>query len=348
MVEATSGNRNKLIRSVLIRFAIVALILAVILGTNQYDWSAYLREFTAANQLWVILSLGLMGVTHSLGALRWYYLLKVQDIHLSYGRVLQVNMIGFFFSQFLPSNIGGDAVKIFYAMRQTPGKKAKAALSMVMDRVLGLIAILFLTLLMIPLEWERLSTDTQTRPVIIGLAIVLAGLFAGLITGAVFPFHRLPAFSHRLWEKVPKRDILEALYSGFHAHGKNLRFTLAAVGAAAATVVPLLSMGWFLARSLNLDTGLGPMMIIFGLVICAMSAPLPGGHGMREGAFVVLFPVFAVTRGGELVDKETSLACATLLLGISLFWAFVGGFIYLTLSHRLKAEPELLPTADDA
>lgn len=339
MVEETPGNRKKLIRSVIIRFGIVAIILAVILGTKQYDWSAYLREFSAANHLWLILSVGLMGVTHCLGALRWYYLLKVQDIHLSYARVLQVNMIGFFFSQFLPSNVGGDAVKIFYAMRQTPGKKAKAALSMIMDRVLGLIAILFLTLLMIPLEWERLSTNEQTRPLIIGLAIVLAGMFAGLIAGAVFPFDRLPAFFHRLWEKVPKRDIFEALYSGFHAHGKNLRPTLASVAAAAATVVPLLSMGWFLARSLNLDTGLGPMIIIFGLVICAMSAPLPGGHGMREGAFVLLFPIFGVTRAGELVGEETALACATLLLGISLFWAFIGGTIYLTLSHRLKAEP---------
>jgi uncharacterized protein (TIRG00374 family) len=338
MVEGTTSNRSKLIRSVIIRFGVVGIILALILGTKKYDWSVYMQEFTAANRLWLVLSFCLLGVVHCLGALRWYFLLRVQDIQLRYSKVLQVNLIGFFFSQFLPSNVGGDAVKIFYAMRQTPGKKANAALSMVMDRVLGLIAILFLTLLMLPMEWERLGSNPQTRPVIIGLAIVLICIFAGLIAGALFPFHRLPSFFHRLWEKVPKRDILETLYNGFHAHGKNLRYTLAAIGAAAVTVVPLLSMGWFLARSLNLDTGIGPMIIIFGLVICAMSAPLPGGHGMREGAFVILFPIFAVTRGGELVGEETALACSTLLLGISLLWAFVGGVIYLTLSHRLKAE----------
>jgi uncharacterized protein (TIRG00374 family) len=258
MVEGTTSNRSKLIRSVIIRFGVVGIILALILGTKKYDWSVYMQEFTAANRLWLVLSFCLLGVVQCLGALRWYFLLRVQDIQLRYSKVLQVNLIGFFFSQFLPSNVGGDAVKIFYAMRQTPGKKANAALSMVMDRVLGLIAILFLTLLMLPMEWERLGSNPQTRPVIIGLAIVLICIFAGLIAGALFPFHRLPSSLHRLWEKVPKRDILETLYTGFHAHGKNLRYTLAAVGAAAATVVPLLSMGWFLARSLNLDTGIGP------------------------------------------------------------------------------------------
>ncbi|MEO0452536.1 MAG: lysylphosphatidylglycerol synthase transmembrane domain-containing protein [Verrucomicrobiota bacterium] len=332
------SNRSKLIRSVLIRFAVVGLLIGLVLGTNQYDWEAFGQEFSNAHTGWLVGAFLFGGVIHLTAAWRWVALLRVQDIDLPYLRVLKVNLIGFFFNQFLPSTVGGDAVKIFYAMRQTPGKKAKAALSMIMDRVLGLLSILCVTLILIPFEWERLSADPNTKTISLTLAVMLGCLFMGLFVAAVFPLNVLPQAIKNLWPRVPKRDIFETLYEGFQAHKHYPLKTTVALVAAVATVIPVLGLGSFISHALHLDIGVGPMTILFALVLCAMSVPLPGGHGMREGAFVLLFPIFNVTRDGIPVGDETALACSTLFLAITIFWALIGGGIYLLFSHQLKAE----------
>ena len=161
---------------------------------------------------------------------------------------------------------------------------------MLMDRVLGLIAILGLTFLLIPLEWNTLSQNQETRNIVIGLALVLTGVFGGLATVFFFPLRVLPDVFQQLWLKMPKREVFESLYAGMQAHGKQGKHTCYAIGAAVLTVIPLLSVGWLLAMALHLDISYGPMTILFAIVLCAMSIPLfPGGHGIREGG--VLFVI---------------------------------------------------------
>jgi len=340
MVEDSKGKNRKALRDGLIRFGIIAVILAIVLGTNQYDWAKFGREFSEAEPAWLLAAFLMAGCTHLFAAGRWFFLLKVQNIDVPYTRTLKVNLVGFFFSQFLPSAIGGDAIRLIYAMRQTRAKKAEAGLSILMDRVLGLVGLLVVALILIPFQWEILADDPDTRPVIIGLAIVLSAILGGMISAAIFPFHLLPMQIRNLWDRIPIpiRQIVNALYTGFHAHGRNRRMTFAALGCGTLTILPLLTIGWLITRSLHLDVGLGTMAIILAIVLCAMSVPLPGGHGIREGAFVVLFAVFGITRDGVKVGEETALACSVLFLGISLVWAAVGAVIYLALSHQLKAD----------
>lgn len=318
----------------------VRLVVALIIGVILYrttNWSELGRELSQANWFWISLAFVSFGMALVAGAFRWQALLRVQGIRLPLGETWVINMIGFFFNQFLPGSTGGDLVKVFYAIRKAPDKKAAAVLSIGMDRVFGLVAILLATFILLPFEWNRLTENPETKMILIFLALALAAVFAGLAGVFLFPLRRLPGVVLRQWEKVPRREVLESLYEAMHAHGRQAAATSRAVVAAICSVIPLLSVGWFLTQALGLDIAYGPMVILFSMVLCAMSVPLiPGGHGTREAAFTLLFTVFQLTRDGYEVGTEAALAVSTFFLCISLVWGLIGGAVYLFFSGHIK------------
>jgi uncharacterized protein (TIRG00374 family) len=321
-----------------VKIILTATILFFIFRKN--DWAKFGAEFQNAHLLWIILAFVSMGTGLALGAFRWNLLLRVQEVFISYSKSAAYTIIGIFFSQFLPASTGGDVIKIFYILKDAPERKARAALSIVIDRIMGLLAILLLTLLLASFEYQRITENIQTRIFMIILAAIVVGLFSGLIVLWFVRPSQLPSFCHRIWVKLPKKDILVSLYEGFQAHHRHTRIAFGAVLTAIVAVIPVLSTGYCIARSLNLDVSYPQMTIIFSLVLCSMSLPISfGGHGLREGAFKLLFSIFLVTRQGVLVGDETALACSTIFLGISVIWSLVGGLVYLLYSHNIKKTP---------
>ena len=333
-----------------IKLAIVAAILVVIF--RVVEWDKFWQELSNVTVGWYVAAFFSFGLALVAGAYRWQQLLRVQGIQLRYSETWVLTMIGFCFNQFMPGSTGGDLIKIFYAIRKAPEKKPATILSIGMDRVLGLISILAITFILLPFEWNQLSSDPQTRAIVLVLLAALCMVFGGLLFIFLcpvrlairlfsLPMKVLPERLRQLWAKGIQ--IIESLYQAMHAHGKEWGYTLRAIFGGVITVVPLLSVGWLLAQALQLDIDPGPMVILFALVLCCMSVPLvPGGHGTRDGAFILLFGVFAVTRGEMPVGKEVALAASILFLFINWFWAMIGGVVYfLFSSHIKKTEPNL-------
>ena len=84
------------------------------------------------------------GVVNLLTSWRWGVLLDVQGIHLTFWELFRLNMIGVFFSNVIPGSVSGDLVKFAYVMNRAPDKKTECALSVMVDRILGLTALLLL------------------------------------------------------------------------------------------------------------------------------------------------------------------------------------------------------------
>lgn len=330
--------RKKINWSLPVKLILTAGILYLIFRNN--DWAKFGAEFKNANIYWILLGFLSMGLGIALGALRWNYLLQVQGVFLKYTKTATYSIIGIFFSQFLPASTGGDVLKVFYILKDAPDRKARATLSIVLDRVLGLLAVLLLTLLLVPFEYQRIADHTETRLFMVLLALMVAFLFSGLLVLWFIPPSILPAFCHRLWEKIQKKEVILSLYEGFQAHRQHSGLALRAVFTAILAVVPVLSTGYFIAQSLDLDVHYPQMLIIFSLVICSMSLPISfGGHGLREGAFILLFQIFNITREGQPVGLETATACSTIFLGVSVLWSLCGGLAYLLYSHNIKKSP---------
>src|SRR5207302_982447 len=90
-------------------------------------------------------------------ALRWQVLLRVQNIHLSFPRIAGLFLIGMFYNQFLPGGTGGDIIKSYLLLKETPDKKAGALLAVVFDRLIGLVALVAITVTLISLRFDILS-----------------------------------------------------------------------------------------------------------------------------------------------------------------------------------------------
>ena len=116
-----------------------------------------------ADYRWVVMGMLAYVVVEGAAAFRWHVLLKVQQIRLSVPRLAGLFFIGLFYNQFLPGGTGGDIIKSYYLLKETPDKKAGALLAVVFDRFIGLVALVAITLTLIALRYDFLSQKPETR-----------------------------------------------------------------------------------------------------------------------------------------------------------------------------------------
>ena len=91
---------------------------------------------------------------------------------------------------FLPGGTGGDLIKMYYASREAPGKKAAAVLSVFMDRVVGVFALIFLAGVISAISLSELWAAPELHPVLFSLLVILLGAVGVLVGGfLVEKFH---------------------------------------------------------------------------------------------------------------------------------------------------------------
>jgi hypothetical protein len=82
------------------------------------------------------------------------------------------------------------------------------------------------------------------------------------------------------------------------------------------------------------------VVMILSVVICVISLPISiGGHGVREGAFVLLFAAFGVITVDPHTGAgyETAVLYSLLFFALLLVWGLVGGVVYIF----FRADPGL-------
>ncbi len=134
---------------------------------------------------------------------RWRALAGVLGVRLSVMEAVSLTMQGYFFSLVMPSAIGGDLVKIgVLSARSAPGTKVEGAFSILMDRIVGMIA-MFLLLLAVtaPAIPILLKVEVPGLPLSrgmkwFGIGLIYLCTLSGL--GA-----SVAIFFHRLFRKVP-------------------------------------------------------------------------------------------------------------------------------------------------
>ena len=108
----------------------------------RQDWNAILNSIKGL-PLWIFLvSFGLLIIRHTWNAVRWFILVRAQDIPIRFSKALKLVVTGLFASNFLPSMVGGDVVRIAGIIQESDDRIAGAA-SVIVDRVMGVIGMLF-------------------------------------------------------------------------------------------------------------------------------------------------------------------------------------------------------------
>ena len=79
--------------------------------------------------------------------MRWWWLLRANRLKVGVFEIQRLAWIGLFFSNVIPGTTGGDVVKAIYIAKRCSTDKVRALVSVVVDRIIGLLSLLFLACL---------------------------------------------------------------------------------------------------------------------------------------------------------------------------------------------------------
>jgi uncharacterized protein (TIRG00374 family) len=159
------------------------------------------RMVREADLRFILAALAIFPLTVIITSLRWHELLKALDIRLTVARTFVLNMVAMFYNTIVPAgSTGGDFLKAYYVARQTH-HRTRAVMSVVVDRAIGLLALIILGGTMAALQ----SQIPRCRQVAIASLAIIAAVIVGMIvfyvpmlrrlTGIDFIIKRLP------WQK---------------------------------------------------------------------------------------------------------------------------------------------------
>ncbi len=230
-----------------------------------------------------------------LPAVRWWWLLRVQQLREPPSRVLSLTWAGYFAALVLPGAASGDLAKSYLLLRRQPKARARAFSTILADRFIGIYGLLCLGSLAI--LW--LAGHGEMTPSV----RAMAGGTLALLLGATL------ALGSLLF--VPSRKLLLHLVPEPWREAWNESFELYSVGKAALLGCFCLSVasnamavacfavaGSLLGDAVRLDAAFlaGP------LVFLANCLPLsPGGIGVAETASNGLFASLGISSGAEMM-----------------------------------------------
>ena len=117
------------------KLSVTLALLFVSLRTVRFD--ALLESLRHADYGLLALSALLLVLGGFAGAASWYFILRMRLPSLHYREAAACHWIGMFFNSFLPSNVGGDAVK-GYLVARVKGQTGFIVTSLLLDRALNL------------------------------------------------------------------------------------------------------------------------------------------------------------------------------------------------------------------
>jgi glycosyltransferase 2 family protein len=296
----------------------------------QYGPPELWKTLNLVDPLALIISLGFMGLTILIGMWRWRLVLRVQGLELSTMRALEISLIAHFFNSFLLGSSGGDLLKAYYAARETHHQKPEAVLTVVVDRIIGLFAMLVFACLMMLPNLAMLEKYKRLMAISGFIALMLAGCGGFLVLAFWGGLSRYWPHARARLRKLPKAELLERALASARRFGQDRVFLLKSMGL--SMLLNLACVGQFvaLAHGLNLRVPLSFLFLVVPTIICISALPItPSGLGVRENLYVWLLAIPEIA-----IPATPALSLSLLAFGGSLVWSIVGGGVYLFLRDR--------------
>jgi len=300
------------------RIAVSAGLLLWLISTVDYnEVLVSIRKI----HLWF---LALAFLSHFLGyylsALRWRSLMNAHGMQPTLGYLFQSYVISSFFNNLLPSTVGGDVSRTYDCWRLSQSK-SNAIVIVVVDRLLGLLALLLIAAVA-SFYYPNVTNLGYVNSIVLGGSVTL-----GLALSALFsPLPVIGSIERRILSTLSSRAslITEPFLSAFKIF--NNRGSLAGYCLVVSLLLQInvIVHYYFVGRSLGLSIPLHAYFVIIPLAIATMMIPLSiNGIGIRENIFVLLL-------GGLGVTKEEALVFAWLAYLTVLLQGVIGGITYIS------------------
>jgi len=256
-------------------------------------------------------------------SLRLKLLFTGEGLDIPFGRIVQLSYIGYFFNNFMPTAVGGDIVKAYYAYKHT-NQKAKSFIAVFMDRFIGLFSFISIAVIALFFSWG--SIDLALKKLVLAFAFFFIVVFLVVLNTAVAKVVLKALSRLKLWNIGEK---LSKIYRSIHEYRNKKSVLLMVTGLSAVAQAIYFSMIYLLARSLGTEIPLRAVFLLMPIISVVSMLPSLGGLGLREGAMVVLF--------GPFIGGDNAFLVGILLLATLLILSLIGAAIYVSASQfRIK------------
>jgi glycosyltransferase 2 family protein len=300
-----------------VRLGVSAALLYFVL--RSIDLAAFRERVTSMNPGWLLLALIVYAAQLMIGVWRWDRLLRAQHIEVEKKKLTESIWVSMFFNNFLPSNIGGDVVRITDTARHA-GSKTLATTVVLVDRAIGLTALLVVAAVGAFVLWLTGTYVPGSRWLWLAcIALVLAAIF--VIAMPDFVGHLLAPLRalNKPWVTERSQRLEEAVMR----FGKARGVVAGAFGAAIVVQLAIVAFYLLTAKGLSvpLPTLLGAVLIPVSLAV--QMAPISiNGFGVREAVFAFFFRRFGLPPDAAVA---LSLVSTGMVMGLSL----VGGVLFV-------------------
>lgn len=283
---------------------------------------------------WFLICVGVYVGVQFIMAYRLYKIFDVQGIRLTYKETAYLCFVGLFFNLFLPSAVGGDVAKIFYAAKHS-GKKVESTTSVIVDRLMGFVAIMIIASFALFLMGGTGAVNPNARYIVLFFIFVLTVMVTLLISRRFSaPLKKIILFlipSHRIKEK------LSQLYAAIYSCKKSPATLLFCILISIVGQSLIIVMYSWLCRALGLEVPAQVFFLIVPMITIASMAPSLGGLGVREAGAIYFFT--------QYMPAERALALSLLVDMMIYGFGLFAGVVYGLAGGHLRKELNQKETA---
>jgi uncharacterized membrane protein YbhN (UPF0104 family) len=267
-----------------------------------------------------------------ISAWRWDLLLRTQRIDVPFSVLTNSFLVATFFNNFLPSNIGGDVIRIGDTARAA-GSKTLATMVVLVDRGVGLIGLVFVAAAGASVAAWASETIGPLGPGLLwgALAAILAvAVPVLLLPHGVGVLLRPLRLIHQEWVELRIQRLVEGL-SRFRQRPQAILACFAG-----AILVQAVLVGFYaaVAHAIGVRIAISHLAILVPVSFIVQMMPLSvNGLGVREWVFGTYF-----TRLG--LPLESALALSFIGAALIMLFSTSGAVVYLSRRQRMAAAPD--------
>ena len=276
-------------------------------------------------------------------AFRWWVFMRAQQIYVPLFLAIKLTFLGQFFTNFMPSAVGGDLIRAWYISHHTP-YRLRAAIGVAADRVMGLSGtiILAFTSYMLFMRGQNgfFQIDKTESPVATFLLehptfvpwAVFSGLVLIVVIILIIKIFDLSRFVKKIQDMVV--HLFRQTYEVFVIYVRHPLILIFGLTISLFMQILVIFSFWLIGRDLGIEAQIHHYFVFFPIMWIIGSLPLSiAGIGILEGGLVVLFFQFT----GTSKDLVAALAlCQRFAWIIS---SLPGMIVHLSGAHRKKEDP---------
>lgn len=317
------------------------LAIGIIVWMISSNYRSFIQQLAKFDFIWLIPAVLCYFIHILTGSLRWHLLTKVIGINVPFKDAFIMTYKSLFWSLIIPGGaIGGDLAKVGILAAHTPkGCKVEGAFTILMDRIVGMLALFSTAIVVTLLAYPTLAKFPDGVMKIAIFAVILSSI-GGLVAG-------IAIFCHRLFEKIKPIGFLMQK-TDHYSHGALTRMTAATDLYRNAWKTLLFSViisiifihlnlvlaVYFITLGLGITT-LTPLMLTTAVIIGNIAGLIPlsiSGLGIRDSF------IKAVLNGSN-VDAGVATAIPIIYSAMIIMCNLVGSlFVIFHVGRPIKSE----------